>query len=672
MTRKHQLNSQYTVQGRHAPGWRRVGAYLAKKKNKGKGRKNKARGRKAFHDYTREPEKTPGAVATAEAPAPEGPPAPGSEIELPPHITVRELGQLIGRSPIDIIKALMNLGVMAHINQTLDYETAAIVLEDMGYKVREQKPAILEEEEEAEETPTVKTLRQRILEVEDKSKLKPRPPVVAVLGHVDHGKTTLLDAIRETNVAAHEAGGITQHIGAYQVTLPDGRKITFLDTPGHEAFTSLRARGAQVTDVAILVVAADDGVMPQTVEAINHIRAAQVPMVVAINKIDKPGANPEKVKSQLAELGIVVEDYGGDVIAVPISAKQRIGIEDLLEAVLLVAEDIGVYANPEGQCVGTVIESKLDRFRGPTATLLVQNGTLHVGDIVVIDDMWGRVRAMFDDQGRAIEEAPPSTPVQILGLPDVPQPGTIFQVVESEQVARAITEERAEAKRREAEEKRKRLTLEQMFAKIQEGEIKTLNLIVKADVQGSLEAILASLQKLNEKVEEDVRLEILHSGVGNVSESDVMLAAATHAVILGFNVKVDAAAERLAEQEGVDIRLYNVIYTLLEEVEKAMRGLLEPERREVVLGQAEVRAIFKVRQGRVAGCYVTSGVIRRNARARVRRAGEVIYDGRIASLRRYQEDVTEVREGYECGIRLDGFDDFQEGDIIEAYQVEEG
>ncbi len=652
----------------HLPGRRTASPYAAKKKRKGKGGNAQGRGKqRAFHDYTRD--EPPAAVATAESP--DGPPAPGSEIELPPHITVRELGDLIGRSPIDVIKALMNLGVMAHINQTLDYDTAAIVLEEMGYKVREEKPAVLEEEakEEEEEAP-VKTLRQRILEVEDEGKLQPRPPVVAVLGHVDHGKTTLLDAIRETNVVAREAGGITQHIGAYQVTLPDGRRITFLDTPGHEAFTSLRARGAQVTDVAILVVAADDGVMPQTIEAINHIRAAQVPMVVAINKIDKPGANPERVKSQLAELGIVVEDYGGDIMAVPISAKQRIGIEDLLEAVLLVAEDIGVRANPEGQCVGTVIESKLDRFRGPMATLLVQNGTLRVGDVIVIDEMWGRVRAMFDDQGRPIQEAPPATPVQILGLPEVPPAGSIFQVVANEQIARAITEERAEAKRRE-EEQRQRLTLEQMFAKIQKGEIKTLNLIVKTDVQGSLEAIISSLNKLNEQVEE-VELEILHQGVGNVNESDVMLAATSHAVVLGFNVKVDAAAERLAEQEGVDIRLYNVIYTLLEDVEKAMRGLLEPERREVVLGQAEVRAIFRVRQGRVAGCYVLSGVIRRNARARLRRGDKVIYEGRLASLRRYQEDVTEVRQGYECGIRLDGFDDFQEGDIIEAYQVEEG
>ncbi len=638
-------------------------------KKKRRGRRGRGKAREGFHDYTRE--ESPEAVAVKEKPQQEGPTA-GDEIVLPPYITVRELGELIGRSPIEIIKALMNLGVMAHINQTLDYDTAAIVLEDMGFKVREQKPEVIPEEEEEGDVTYIKTLRQRILEVEDESNLKPRPPVVTVLGHVDHGKTTLLDAIRETDVASREAGGITQHIGAYQVTLKDGRKITFLDTPGHEAFTALRARGAQATDVAILVVAADDGVMPQTVEAINHIRAAQVPMVIAINKIDKPGANPEMVKSQLAEMGIVVEDYGGDVIAVPISAKQRIGIEDLLEAVLLVAEDMGVKANPEGQCVGTVIESKLDRFRGPTATLLVQNGTLHVGDIILIDDIWGRVRAMFDDQGNPIQEAPPSTPVQVLGLPEVPPPGTIFQVVEDEHIARAMAEERAEAKRRAAEEKRKRLTLDQMFAKIQQGEVKTLNLIVKADVQGSLEAIVASLQKLNDKIEEAVELDILHQGVGNVSESDVMLAAASHAVVLGFNVKVDAAAQRLAEQEGVDIRLYNVIYNLLEDVEKAMRGLLEPERREVELGQAEVRAVFKVRQGRVAGCYVTSGTIPRNARVRVRRGDEVVYDGRIASLRRYQEDVNEVREGYECGIRLEGFDDVREGDIIEAYRIEEG
>ena len=640
---------------------------MAKRKKKGrKNGKGQKHRRGAFHDYTREEEPVAAAVKEAQP----GAQAPASnEVELPPHITVRDLGQLVGRSPIDIIKALMNLGVMAHINQTLDYETAAIVLEELGFKVREAQPEIVEEEGEGEEK--IKTLRQRILEVEDESKLKPRPPVVTVLGHVDHGKTTLLDAIRETDVASREAGGITQHIGAYQVTLKDGRKLTFLDTPGHEAFTALRARGAQATDVAILVVAADDGVMPQTIEAINHIKAADVPMVVAINKIDKPDANPDMVKSQLADQGVLVEDYGGDVIAVPVSAKQRIGIEDLLEAVLLVAEESGVKANPEGQCVGTVIESKLDRFRGPTATLLVQNGTLRVGDVLLIDDIWGRVRAMFDDQGHPIKEAPPSTPVQVLGLPEVPPAGAIFQVVENEQIARAMAEERAEAKRREKEAKQKRLTLDQMFAKIQAGEVKTLNLIVKADVQGSLEALLSSLEKLNEQTEEGVELEVLHSGVGNVTESDVMLAAASNAVVLGFNVKVDPAAQRLAEQEGVDIRLYNVIYHLLEDVEKAMRGMLEPEKKEVIIGRAEVRAVFKTRQGRVAGSYVLEGRIPRNANVRVWRADKIIYDGRIASLRRYQEDVNEVREGFECGIRLDGFDDIREGDIIEAYRVEE-
>ncbi len=639
---------------------------LAKRKKRGKPRGKNRRPRRAFHDYTRD--EAPEAVAVEEQPSGAAP-APSDEVELPPYITVRELGQLIGRSPIDVIKALMNLGVMAHINQTLDFDTAAIVVEEMGFKAREQKPEVVEEGVEEEEH--IKTLRQRILEVEDERNLRPRPPVVTVLGHVDHGKTTLLDAIRETDVASREAGGITQHIGAYQVTLEDGRKLTFLDTPGHEAFTALRARGAQATDIAILVVAADDGVMPQTVEAINHIKAAQVPMVVAINKIDKPGANPERVKTQLAEMGIVPEDYGGDVIMVPISAKQRVGIEDLLEAVLLVAEDMGVKANPNGQCVGTVIESKLDRFRGPTATLLVQNGTLRVGDVILIEDIWGRVRAMFDDQGNAIEEAPPSTPVQVLGLPEVPPAGGIFQVVENEHIARALAAERAEAKAAAEREKRKRLTLEQFFAKLREGEVKTLNLIVKADVQGSLEAIISSLNRLNEEAGEEARLEILHQAVGNVTESDVMLAAASKAVVLGFNVRVDGAAERLAEQEGVDIRLYNVIYTLLEDVEKALKGLLEPEKREVVLGKAEVRAVFKVRQGRVAGCYVSEGKVLRNARARIHRNGDIVFDGKIASLRRYQEDVTEVREGFECGIRLDGFDDVKEGDIIEVYRVEE-
>ena len=635
-------------------------------KRKRRSQRGKRKPGKDFVDYTQEEVVSP----TAHEGNGKGEEtSAGNEVVLPPYITVRDLGKLINRSPIDIIKALMGMGVMAHINQTLDYDTAALVLEEMGYKVREEKPEIVEEEAEEEH---IKTLRQRILEVEDERNLKPRPPVVTVLGHVDHGKTTLLDAIRETNVAAQEAGGITQHIGAYQVTLKDGRKLTFLDTPGHEAFTALRARGAQATDIAILVVAADDGVMPQTIEAINHIKAAQVPMVVAINKIDKPGANPEMVKSQLAEHGVVVEDYGGDVIAVPISAKQRIGIEDLLEAVLLVAEDMGVKANPKGQCVGTVIESKKDRFRGPTATLLVQNGTLRVGDIVLIDDIWGRVRAMFDDQGRPIKEAPPSTPVQILGLPEVPPAGHIFQVVENEQVARALAEERAEAKRREQEERRKRLTLEQFFAKMREGEVKSLNIVLKADVQGSLEALVSSLEKINEKVGEEIQLEILHKGVGNVSESDVMLAAASKGVVLGFNVKVDTAAAKLAEQEGVDIRLYNVIYELLEDVEKALKGLLKPAEREVLLGRAEVRQVFKIRQGRVAGCYVTEGKILRNANVRVWRGDKIIHDGRIASLRRYQEDVNEVREGYECGIRVEGFDNIQVGDIIEAYKIETG
>ncbi len=653
-----------TREKREPPSMR---TYLfAKRKKRNKVRGKSRRGSRPFHDYTVDE----GAdVAVLEKEMAEATKPESNEVELPPYITVRELGQLLGRSPIDIIKALMNLGVMAHINQTLDFDTAAIVVEEMGFTVREQKPDVVEEEVEEEEH--IKTLRQRILEVEDERNLQPRPPVVTVLGHVDHGKTTLLDAIRETDVASREAGGITQHIGAYQVTLKDGRKITFLDTPGHEAFTALRARGAQATDIAILVVAADDGVMPQTVEAINHIKAAQVPMVVAINKIDKPDANPERVKNQLAEMGIVPEDYGGDVIMVPISAKQRIGIEDLLEAVMLVAEDVGVKANPNGQCVGTVIESKLDRFRGPTATLLVQNGTLRVGDIILIDDIWGRVRAMFDDQGHPIKEAPPSTPVQILGLPEVPPAGSIFQVVENERVARALAAERAAAKEAAERERRKRLTLEQFFAKLQKGEIKTLNLIVKADVQGSLEALLSSLERLNEQTGEETQLEILHAAVGNVTESDVMLAAASNAIVLGFNVKVDHAAERLAEQEGVDIRLYNVIYNLLEDVEKALQGLLEPEKREVVLGKAEVRAVFKVRQGRVAGCYVAEGKILRNAQARVLRDGQVVYDGRIASLRRYQEDVNEVPEGYECGIRLDGFNDVREGDIIEAYRVEE-
>jgi len=487
--------------------------------------------------------------------------------------------------------------------------------------------------------------------------------VVTVLGHVDHGKTTLLDAIRHTNVAAGEVGGITQRIGAYQVEV-DGKKITFIDTPGHEAFTAMRARGAQVTDIAVLVVAADDGVMPQTLEAIDHARAAQVPIIVAINKIDKPEANVERVKRQLAEIGLVPEEWGGNTICVPISAKKGIGIEDLLENILLVAELEGLKANPNRPAVGTVIEGKMDEKRGPVATVLVQNGTLHRGEIIVIDDIYGRVRAMFNDRGEPIDEAPPSTPALILGLPEVPTPGLLFEVVRNEREAKAIVEKRR-AEKAAPKPAPQAITLEDLHRRMQAGEVKELNVILKADAFGSLEPIVTSLDKMST---EDLRIKIIHKGTGNVSESDVMLAVASKGLIIGFNVDIDPAARALAENEGVEIRLYQVIYHLLEDMEKALKGLLEPEIKENILGHAQVRAIFKVAKGQVAGVYVLDGVVVRGARARIFRNGELVYDGKVSSLRRYTEDVKEVRQGFECGVGLENFGDFVIGDIIEIYE----
>lgn len=593
-----------------------------------------------------------------------------TEIEIPEAITVRDLAEQMQRSPIDVIKVLMNFGVMAAINQTIDFDTAAIVGEELGVQVRPLKPPEPEIPEAAAEAEGPRTLWQEVLETERPEDLQPRPPVVTILGHVDHGKTTLLDAIRHTHVVEQEAGGITQHIGAYQIEV-DGKKITFLDTPGHEAFTAMRARGAQVTDIVILVVAADDGVMPQTREALDHARAAGVPIIVAITKVDKPNANPERVKQQLSDLGLVPEDWGGDVIMVPVSGTTGEGVQDLLENILLVTEIEGFKANPNRPAIGTVIESRLDRARGPIATLLVQNGTLRVGDAVVIGDVWGRVRAMFDEHGKNVTKATPATPVQVIGLSDVPVAGEKFEVVENEREARRIAAERAEEKRqREQLPAAKAVSLDDLFSKVQSGQIKELNLILKADVQGSLEAIASSLQQLNEEHEE-VQLRILHQNVGTISESDVMLAVASKAIVIGFNVTVDSAASRMAEAEGVEIRVYQIIYDLIDDLDKAHKGLLEPEKSEVVVGQAEVRQVFHIRRrGNVAGCYVTEGSALRNAMVRVKRGGEVIFEGRIASLKRYQEDVTEVRQGFECGIALDGFDAFQEGDILEFYKME--
>lgn len=585
-------------------------------------------------------------------------------IHVPPALTVRELAALMHVSPIDVIKELMSNGIMANINQQIDFDTAAIVGTEMGFEIVPET----REEEEAPVAEEVVPLRDRFIAGEDPSKLKPRPPVVTVLGHVDHGKTTLLDAIRETNVVAGEAGGITQHIGAYQVDVA-GRKITFLDTPGHEAFTAMRARGAQVTDLVILVVAADDGVMPQTREAIDHARAAQVPIMVALNKIDKANAHPDRVKQELADAGLVVEDWGGDVICVPLSAKQRQGIDDVLENILLVTEVAELKANPNHLAQGTVIEGELDDRRGVTATLLVQNGTLRVGNIVVIGEKYGKVRAMFNDRGERVKEAGPSAPVAILGFPEVPTAGDSFEVVESERAAREIVSEREGARREIGQKPRRTISLEDIYQRMQSGEVKELNLVLKADVQGSIDPIVKSLQELGN---EDLKVRILRQGTGNISESDIMLAVASSAIVVGFQVGIDAAAQRLADADSVDVRLYDIIYKLIDDIDKALKGLLEPTYQDVVMGHAQVRAVFKIpRKGNIAGSYVLDGQVTRHALARIRRNGDNIYDGKVNSLKRFTEDVREVGTGYECGIGLEGFDDFHEGDIIEFYTKEQ-
>ncbi len=598
--------------------------------------------------------------------APPGPPPMPRVIELPETMTVRDLARALRVNPIDVIKELMANGIVVSINQTIDYETAEIVSSELGFQTKPIQPE--EEEPTPEEEEGPRTLWQKIVESEDPENLEPRPPVVTVLGHVDHGKTTLLDAIRRSNIVAGEYGGITQHIGAYQVEY-EGNKITFLDTPGHEAFTAMRARGAQVTDLAVLVIAADDGVMPQTREAIDHARAAGVPILVALNKMDLPNARPERVKQQLADLGLTVEDWGGDVVCVPISAKKKQGIDDLLENILLVTQVAELKSNPNRPAIGTVIEGKLDRHLGPTATLLVQAGTLRVGDALVIGTISGRVRAMRDENGNPVTEAPPSTPVLVTGLSDVPRAGDIFQVVENERRARAIAEERAERQRRAGPPPSRTPSLQDLFSRFQSGQIAELNLIIKADVQGSLEPIIGSLQQLST---DDLKINILRQGVGDVTETDVMLASASKAIILGFHVGVDEAARRLANQEGVDIRLYTIIYQLIDDVDRALKGLLEPEYQQIVIGHAEVRAVFHIRKrGNVAGCYVTDGEVTRNAWARVLRDGQEIFDGPISSLKRFQDDVSQVRAGFECGISLAGFDDFRVGDVLEFYREEQ-
>lgn len=581
-------------------------------------------------------------------------------IVLPGNITVRELAGLLATSPIQVIKTLMTNGVMANINQMIDFDTAAIVASELGFEaVMEQ----MVEDEQKEEGALAGWKRE--IEKEDPKNLVKRPPVVTILGHVDHGKTTLLDAIRHTDVASGEAGGITQHIGAYQVE-HKGQLITFLDTPGHAAFTAMRARGAQGADIVILVVAANDGVMPQTKEAAAHAKAAQVPIIVALNKIDRPDANPDFVKKQLADIGLVPEDYDGNTMVIPVSAKQKLGIEDLLEAIILVADSAEILANPKGRKLGSVIEAELDKAKGVITTLLVQNGTLEMGDVVVAGTALGKIKAMFDYKGKQIRAAGPSTPVSVMGLNDVPSAGDVYQVVPSEKDARVKVDALRNA--RIINLQAPKATLEDIFKLIKDGEARELNLIIKADVQGSLEPIVTSLQDLNKGT---IRINILHATTGNISESDILLASASQAVVIGFSVTADTAARRLAETEGVSIRLYTIIYRLIEDVEKALKGMLAPEFREEIIGQAVVQAVFKIgKVGNIAGCRVTSGEIRRNAKMRVTRNSQVIHEGEVGSLKHEKDDVKEVRQGFDCGIALKNFTDYTAGDTLTSYTIE--
>ncbi len=586
-------------------------------------------------------------------------------IELPVSITVRELAKTLEASPIEIIKTLMANGMMANINQEIDFDTAAIVSAEMGI---EAVPAQVVEEEELEEVEV--PLWRKKLEEEDLSQLETRPPVVAILGHVDHGKTTLLDAIRDTSVAAGEAGGITQHIGAYQIE-HKGKRITFLDTPGHAAFTAMRARGAQGADIVILVVAADDGVMPQTEEAIAHTRAAQVAMIVALNKIDKDNAAPDTVKQQLSDIGIVPDDWDGETIFVPISATEQTGLDDLMEAILLVSDDLDIRANPQGDIFGTVIEAELTTGRGVMATLLVQNGTLEAGDTVLAGQSYGRIKAMFDYTGSKIDQAGPSMPVSVMGLNDVPKAGELFSVVPSEKVAREIADQRQLEEERKGAEADSSASLEQLFARVQAGEEDELRLIIKADVQGSLEPIVSSVENLTSGGDQDIGVKVIQASTGAITNDDVMLASTTKSIIIGFNVSPANSVQRLADTEGVSIRKYKIIYHLIEDIEKALKGMLEPVEKKILIGRAQVLAVFPSgKYDQVAGCRVESGEIRRNAKIRVLRDGKIAFEGSIASLKRHQDDVTEVREGFECGVGLKGFADFKEGDILESYIIE--
>ena len=586
-----------------------------------------------------------------------------NKIILPFSISVRDLAEKMDASPIQVIKVLMANGVMASINQTVDFDTAAVVASELGFE-----PELEQVEEEIQEEKGEIPLWRKMIADEAEEDLVSRPPVVTILGHVDHGKTTLLDAIRKTNVAGGEEGGITQHIGAYQVD-HNGRKITFLDTPGHAAFTSMRARGAQGADIVVLVVAADDGVMPQTKEAANHAKAARVPIIVALNKIDLTSANPELAKRQLSEIDLVPDEWDGDTMIVPVSAKKMQGLDDLMEAILLVADNTEIKANPNGEVLGTIVEAELDKTRGAMATLLLQNGTIEVGDTILAGKAHGRIKAMFDYRGNRIETAGPSTPIVVMGLNDVPRAGDLFRKVESEKEARAIVAEIES--QQETQYVVHKATLEDLFEKLQAGEEQSLRLIVKADVQGSLEPIVNSLKELGEKTPE-VNIDILHQETGNITESDVMLATASDAIVIGFAVDADNAAGRLAEAEGISIRLYTIIYRLIEDIEKAIKGMLEPEMIEKTIGRANVLQVFTVSKfSSAAGCRVIDGEIRRNAHIRVIRDDAVVFDGDIGSLKRGKEDVREVREGFECGLALKQYHDFHEGDLLECYVIEQ-
>ena len=577
------------------------------------------------------------------------------EVIIPETITVQELANRMAEKSADVIKRLMSLGVMATINQAIDADTAQIVVEDMGHKFKRVADSDVEEGLSGPE--------------DTEADLQPRAPIVTVMGHVDHGKTSLLDALRETNVAAKEAGGITQHIGAYQIKVANGQKITFIDTPGHEAFSEMRARGAKVTDIVVLVVAANDGIMPQTVEAIRHAQAAEVPIVVAINKIDLPGADPLRVKTELLQYGIGVEEMGGECLCAEVSAKKRINIEKLVEAILLQAEMLDLKANPNHAAEGAVIEAKMEKGRGSVATVLVQRGTLHVGDILIAGKEWGRVRAMFNEHGRKVSEAEPATPVEVLGLQGTPMAGDTFVVVKDENQAKEVTGYRIRKERDAKLVKSAKSAMEQMMDKIKSGESKHLSVIIKADVQGSIEALEGTLKKLSN---DEVSVQILHSAVGPISESDITLAKASDAFVIGFNVRANAQARDMAHRDGIDIRYYSIIYTVVDDVKKALEGMLTPELREKILGYAQIRSVFNITGvGKVAGCMVTEGLVKRGAKVRLLRDNVVIHDGNLGQLKRYKDDVKEVKEGYECGMSFENYNDIQVNDAIECYEVEE-